>query len=83
MKTDDIALVSEFILSIKKGASFLPYSDYNVIEKWLDIVSDVEVLLSVLSDILPAYFDNVDNRNKTLPAISVKVCKSLKGRQGI
>ena len=50
-------LVAEFVLAHKSSGFFLSHHDYRVIQKWLDHCPEVDFLLLLLSDKLPALFE--------------------------
>lgn len=49
-------LVAEFVLAHKNCGSFLSHHDYRLIQKWLDHCPEVDFLLLLLSDQLPALY---------------------------
>jgi len=64
-------LIAQYIIELKGSGHMLPYSDYEYIEIWLREVSDnSDTLLLVLSEILPDYFGEGDDK---------KARRSLKG----
>ena len=45
-------VIVNYILSIKGRGAFLPYSDYAVIDKWLQICPDPFTIILALDDLL-------------------------------
>ncbi len=70
MHDDDLSpaqLVTEFVLAHKNRGSFLSAHDYHLIQKWLAHCPDVDFLLLLLSDKLPALFAH--NPRRSLQAL--------------
>ena len=50
-------LIVQYVVECRGQGHFLRYEDYGLISNWLKIAGDPDVLLLVLADILPGYFD--------------------------
>ncbi|MEZ4741325.1 MAG: hypothetical protein R3B45_02575 [Bdellovibrionota bacterium] len=59
-------LIAQYVIEVKGVGHMLPYSEYNLIELWLRELADADLLLLVLSEILPAYFENARRSGRTL-----------------
>lgn len=68
-------LVAEFVLAHKSRGSFLSHHDYRVIQKWLDHCPDVDLLLLLLSDKLPALFER--NPRSSLSALDKTIMRRI------
>jgi len=71
--------IAQYVVSIRQSGVFLPYDDYNVIDQWLNISQDVDRIVTVLSELLPPYFDAKRQKGflPGLKGISRKVEKKL------
>ncbi len=73
-------LIAHYVLQIRAKGFILPYGDYSVIEKWLELSQqDSDRLLLVLSEILPSYFESCQDsrRPRSLAGIDKKVVRQL------
>jgi hypothetical protein len=64
---DQRNLIAQFILSWRNSGHFLPYEDHEVIDEWLRINHDTELLLKVLSEILPGFYQGKNSGSKSQP----------------
>jgi hypothetical protein len=71
--------IAQFVVSIRQSGVFLPYDDYSIIDRWLNISPDVDRIVTVLSELLPPYFDAKRQKGflPGLQGISKKVEKKL------
>ena len=80
-------IIAKYILHCRNRGVFLTRDEYLIIEKWLlDAQSDPDIVLLVLSDILPSYYQsNTAKRSPSIARIDRKVrsriqnliCKAL------
>ena len=72
-------LVTEFVLAHKNSGTFLTHHDYCLIQKWLKHCPDVDFLLLLLSDKLPALFNR--NPRSSLRAIDKTIMRRIERRE--
>ena len=73
-------LIAQFIIESKEKGFFLLYSDYDLISMWLkEAGDDPDMVLLVLSEILPDYLERYNNRSGkfSLKGIHRRVIKAL------
>ncbi|MBC61257.1 MAG: hypothetical protein CMP11_02275 [Zetaproteobacteria bacterium] len=77
------ALVAQFILESKDKGLFLSYLDYDFIHLWLkEAGGDVDLVLLVLSEILPDYFKKREQKSTSpLKFIHTAVIKKIRQAQ--
>jgi hypothetical protein len=75
-----INLIAQFIISWRDSGHFLPYEDYEVIEEWLRINSDTDLILRTLSELLPKFYEKKSQGSKTMPLkmLSRKVAAKIR-----
>jgi len=62
-KLSDEEMVAQFILESRKAGPSLAYVDYQIIDSWLEKAQgDVDLVLLVLSENLPAYLESPRNK---------------------
>ena len=74
-------VVAHFVLECRGGGAFLPYSDHQIVTEWLVASNgDLDELLVVLSEALPAYFSGADAAAKKRPRSLVGIRKIVQLR---
>lgn len=75
----DRQLIAQYILEFRNRGLFLPYSDYRIIESWLQHAKS-DTLLLILSDILPDFFEKSqkDAQPPTIQRLNRLVLKNIK-----
>lgn len=77
------ALIAQYVLECRGQGHALPYSDYHVIEEWLDAAGDADELLLVLSETLPEHYeaDRCSGRKpRPLAAMRKRILQRLRER---
>ncbi|MBP9708267.1 MAG: hypothetical protein KBD78_11535 [Oligoflexales bacterium] len=70
-------IIADFIIECR-GGHFLPYRDYDIIEKWLLSCPNKDQLLLVLAEELPEYFaQSKGSVPRTLTGIQKKIDKKI------
>ena len=70
-------LIAQYIISIRQSGITLPYSEYQYIDRWLELGSEDEVLM-VLDDILPPLFEKSKGRHPpSLKFAHQQVCRRI------
>ena len=77
--------IADYIIALRNRGPFLPYSDYLLIEHWIERCPNLDKLLLVLDDILPNLFANNDSTKMppSLKKVANKVEKSLNALSGL
>jgi hypothetical protein len=71
-------IIVSYIQSISPRGLMIAYEDHEVIQRWWKISQeDLEKILLVLSEILPAYFEKGKGRNCRLKNIERRVSQEL------
>ena len=72
-------IIANYIQSLSPRGLLIVYEDHEVIQKWWRVgQEDIEKILLVLSEILPAYFERRNNRNFRLKNIEHLVSRELR-----
>lgn len=77
------SLIAHYIIEQRGRGHFLPYDEHRLIGRWLKAAgNDVDVLLLVLSDIVPAFYEKASARSQppSLLILDRKVSKILEAR---
>jgi hypothetical protein len=76
-------LIAEYIIEYRGRGHFLPYDDHRIIERWLELMPDVNSLLLILSDLVPAYYARAAERTQppSLLRLDKKVRRILEVRR--
>lgn len=81
-KLSPAALIAQFVVQCRDAGPVLPYTDYEVIDEWIAAERDIDQLLLVLGDVLPAYFDPAarsTRKPRSLKGARRQVMKRLRG----
>ena len=73
-------VIVNYILSIKGKGTFLPYSDYMVIDKWLQICPDPFTIILTLDDLLKGNKNDFGKLLRNLSIIDKKLTTQLKAQ---
>lgn len=72
-------LILNYILECRGRGHFLPYQDYQIIDEWIRASPSMDMLLLVLSEILPPFFQKYESRQRfSLKGIEKKVLQRLR-----
>lgn len=80
-KSEKRQMVIDFVVECRGSGHFLPYRDYEIIEKWIDFCQDFEKLVLVLEEELPVYFEKATHPPPLLAGVDRKVCHRLRENQ--
>jgi len=72
--------ITQLILECKGSGTFLPYSDYALINEWIKKSSNREELMIILSEVLPEYFTGDNGSKKRLSGVNKLVLACIKDR---
>ena len=74
-------MICQYIAECRGGGHFLPYADHEIVEEWIHFAPSPEILLIVLSDILPEYFEQKRSVPRSLKGVHKKVLESIRLNQ--
>ena len=61
-KLNDKTLITQYIIHCRGEGLFLPYSDYQILDKWLALAESADRLLLVLEELLPPLYEKRKNQ---------------------
>ena len=57
------ALIVQYVVECRAKGHFLPYDEHRLINKWLAVATDADILLLILSELLPDFYAKSQNRS--------------------
>lgn len=63
-------LIVQYVVECRGKGFFLPYTDYEIIQTWLQSAADVDELLLILSEILPEFYAKKAATNAHPPSLA-------------
>lgn len=78
-KSEIFKMVERFIVECRGCGLQLPYSDLTIIAQWIDRSPNFDLLLMILSDLIPEYFERKADRRipPSLKGLDKKVNQRL------
>ncbi len=72
-------LICQYIIETRGQGLFLSYTDYEVVDRWLSLCEgDEDILLFILSEVLPSYYRASSNRSfRSLKALEQNISKRI------
>lgn len=78
-ETETRDLIAQYVLECRGRGVMLPYDDYRIIDRWVELFDSPDHLLLILDEHLPSYFEKAQERSITpnLRGIDKTVTKKL------
>ena len=73
-------LIAQYIVERRQKGSFLRYSEYELIDQWLELGDESTVLLT-LEDLLNKLYSRPGREQASMSLIHKKVCERLKSQK--
>ena len=72
-------IITQFVLDTRCAGVSLSYDEYRVIDQWLLDAGSLDVLVPILMDSLPEYFEKktISGHKKSLLSINKKISKKI------
>jgi hypothetical protein len=70
-------LITHYVLECRAKGHFLPYTDHEIITRWLAAAGNSDQLLVILSDILPEFYSKTPSRPRSLKLVNKKVLRRI------
>lgn len=80
LKETILEQITQLILECKGTGTFLPYSDYSIINEWIKNSASKDELMIILAEVLPEYFSGDRGNKKRLAGINKLVLACIKDR---